>query len=257
MDNKKRCKWCNLKNPLYIKYHDSEWCFPSFDDKYLYEMLLLESFQAGLSWECVLNKRENFRKAYDGFDIEKVISYDTTDTEIYANATSATTATTATTATKATQDSAGQQINTTYIKGLSVSGKTITYTKGNGSTGTITTQDTNTTYSSATSSTLGLVKLKSASVTTETLSGNKTLTITDSNVGNIFKYTLTNQNSNYTLTIKNSSSYHIKVFGVAGVYGSTTNFNNVTEIVEKGVSSSIGVGNSFYVHVEPLLYAFS
>ena len=76
MDNKKRCKWCNLKNPLYVEYHDSEWCLPNFDDKYLYEMLLLESFQAGLSWECVLNKRESFRKAYDNFDIDKVISYD-------------------------------------------------------------------------------------------------------------------------------------------------------------------------------------
>ena len=76
MDNKKRCKWCNPKNPLYITYHDSEWCVPNFDDQYLYEMLLLESFQAGLSWECVLNKRESFRKAYDNFDIDKVISYD-------------------------------------------------------------------------------------------------------------------------------------------------------------------------------------
>ena len=63
------------------------------------------------------------------------------------------------TATKSTQDSAGQQINTTYIKGLSVSGRTITYTKGNGTTGTITTQDTNTTYSTGTSSSLGLTKL--------------------------------------------------------------------------------------------------
>ena len=76
MDNKKRCAWCNPKNPLYIAYHDSEWCVPNFDDQYLYEMLLLESFQAGLSWECVLNKRESFRKAYDHFDIDKVISYD-------------------------------------------------------------------------------------------------------------------------------------------------------------------------------------
>ena len=76
MDNKKRCKWCNLKNPLYLEYHDSEWCIPNFDDKYLYKMLLLESFQAGLSWECVLNKRESFRKAYDNFNYNKVISYD-------------------------------------------------------------------------------------------------------------------------------------------------------------------------------------
>ena len=76
MDGKKRCKWCNLKNSLYVQYHDNEWCVPNFDDKYLYEMLILESFQAGLSWECVLNKRESFRKAYDNFDIDKVISYD-------------------------------------------------------------------------------------------------------------------------------------------------------------------------------------
>ena len=71
-----RCKWCNLKNPLYIKYHDEEWGRPNFEEKYLYEMLILESFQAGLSWECVLNKREDFRKAYDNFDIDKVCSYD-------------------------------------------------------------------------------------------------------------------------------------------------------------------------------------
>ena len=76
MDNKKRCKWCNLKNPLYVQYHDNEWGIPNFDDQYLYEMLLLESFQAGLSWECVLNKRDSFRKAYDHFDINKVIAYD-------------------------------------------------------------------------------------------------------------------------------------------------------------------------------------
>lgn len=72
----KRCKWCNLKNPLYIEYHDEEWGRQNFEEKYLYEMLILESFQAGLSWECVLNKREDFRKAYDNFDIDKVCSYD-------------------------------------------------------------------------------------------------------------------------------------------------------------------------------------
>ena len=71
-----RCKWCNLKNPLYIKYHDEEWGRQNFEEKYLYEMLILESFQAGLSWECVLNKREDFRKAYDNFDIDKVCRYD-------------------------------------------------------------------------------------------------------------------------------------------------------------------------------------
>ncbi len=76
MDDKCRCKWCNLKNPLYVQYHDTEWCVPNFDDGYLYEMFILESFQAGLSWECVLNKRESFRKAYDNFDIDKVVLYD-------------------------------------------------------------------------------------------------------------------------------------------------------------------------------------
>lgn len=76
MDNKKRCKWCNLKNPLYVEYHDNEWGVPDSDDGYLYEMLILESFQAGLSWECILNKRESFRTAFDNFDIEKVIFYD-------------------------------------------------------------------------------------------------------------------------------------------------------------------------------------
>ena len=72
----KRCKWCNLKNELYVKYHDEEWCKPNFDDKYLFEMLILESFQAGLSWECVLNKRESFRKAFDNFNIDKICNYD-------------------------------------------------------------------------------------------------------------------------------------------------------------------------------------
>ena len=75
-ENKNRCKWCNLKNPLYIQYHDEEWASPNFEDSYLFEMLILESFQAGLSWECVLNKREDFRVAYDNFDLDKVCSYD-------------------------------------------------------------------------------------------------------------------------------------------------------------------------------------
>ena len=76
MNEKKRCVWCNLNNPIYVKYHDTEWGEKNFDDKYLYEMLILESFQAGLSWECVLNKRDSFRKAYDNFELEKVITYD-------------------------------------------------------------------------------------------------------------------------------------------------------------------------------------
>lgn len=70
-----RCFWVNLKNPVYIQYHDKEWSVPCHDDRALYELLLLECFQAGLSWECVLNKRENFRRAYDGFDIDKVTAY--------------------------------------------------------------------------------------------------------------------------------------------------------------------------------------
>lgn len=71
-----RCKWCNLRNKKYIEYHDNEWCKPNFNDKYLLEMLILESFQAGLSWECILNKREDFRKAFDDFDVDKICRYD-------------------------------------------------------------------------------------------------------------------------------------------------------------------------------------
>ena len=73
--NRKRCFWCNLKNPLYIAYHDNEWGVPCHDEHQLYELFILETFQAGLSWECILNKRENFRKAFDGFDIDKVCAY--------------------------------------------------------------------------------------------------------------------------------------------------------------------------------------
>ena len=75
-DGKIRCRWANPKNETYIDYHDREWGIPLYDDKKLFEMLVLESFQAGLSWECVLNKREAFRKAFDGFDVEKVRMYD-------------------------------------------------------------------------------------------------------------------------------------------------------------------------------------
>ena len=72
----KRCSWVNPNNPAYVSYHDEEWGKANFDEGYLFEMLILEAFQAGLSWEIVLNKREAFRKAYDDFDIEKIISYD-------------------------------------------------------------------------------------------------------------------------------------------------------------------------------------
>lgn len=66
----------NLKNPIYVEYHDKEWGAPCHDDQMLYELLILECFQAGLSWECVLNKRQGFRDAFDGFDIDKVLLYD-------------------------------------------------------------------------------------------------------------------------------------------------------------------------------------
>lgn len=71
-----RCKWCNEKNKKYVEYHDKEWGILNTENKYLFEMLILESFQAGLSWECVLNKREAFRKSYDNFAIDKIINYD-------------------------------------------------------------------------------------------------------------------------------------------------------------------------------------
>ena len=64
-DGKCRCRWANPGNPRYIRYHDEEWGVPVHDDRRLFEMLILEGFQAGLSWECVLNKQEAFRRAFD------------------------------------------------------------------------------------------------------------------------------------------------------------------------------------------------
>lgn len=80
-DGRNRCFWANPKNSAYIRYHDEEWGIPVHDDRKLFEMLVLESFQAGLSWECVLNKREAFRAAFDGFDPEKVSRYKEEDEE--------------------------------------------------------------------------------------------------------------------------------------------------------------------------------
>lgn len=74
-DGKRRCGWANPKNEKYVRYHDEEWGIPVHDDRKLFEMLILECFQAGLSWECVLNKREAFRQAFDGFDLETVCGY--------------------------------------------------------------------------------------------------------------------------------------------------------------------------------------
>jgi DNA-3-methyladenine glycosylase I len=71
-----RCTWANPANPLYLAYHDEEWGVPCRDERKLFEMLNLEGAQAGLSWETVLNKRENYRAAFDGWDPEKIALYD-------------------------------------------------------------------------------------------------------------------------------------------------------------------------------------
>ena len=71
----KRCFWVNLNNKLYVDYHDLEWGVPKYNDHELYELLILEMFQAGLSWETILKKRENFRLAMDNFDYEKIVNY--------------------------------------------------------------------------------------------------------------------------------------------------------------------------------------
>ena len=74
----KRCAYVNLKNPLYVEYHDKEWGIAKHDDHILFELLILEGFQVGLSWECILNKRDNFRRAFDNFDVDKIANYDDT-----------------------------------------------------------------------------------------------------------------------------------------------------------------------------------
>ena len=71
---KNRCSWAG-PDEIYIKYHDEEWGIPTHDDRELFEMLVLESFQAGLSWITILKKRQNFKKAFDDFDVEKVAGY--------------------------------------------------------------------------------------------------------------------------------------------------------------------------------------
>ncbi|WP_298116680.1 DNA-3-methyladenine glycosylase I [Flavobacterium sp.] len=75
MENKFRCAWCE-KDDLYRDYHDNEWGKPVYDDDKLFEFLVLETFQAGLSWYTILKKRDNFRKAFDNFDYKKVANYD-------------------------------------------------------------------------------------------------------------------------------------------------------------------------------------
>ena len=74
METKQRCAWCE-KDDLYRNYHDNEWGKPVYDDATIFEFLILETFQAGLSWYTILAKRENFRKAFDNFDLLKVANY--------------------------------------------------------------------------------------------------------------------------------------------------------------------------------------
>ena len=71
----KRCFWVDEKSEIYVKYHDEEWGVPKYDDKELFELLILESFQAGLSWITILKKREAFRQAFDNFEVEKIAKY--------------------------------------------------------------------------------------------------------------------------------------------------------------------------------------
>lgn len=78
--NLKRCPWCGT-DPLYCEYHDKEWCVPSHDDRHLFEMLILEGAQAGLSWITILRKRESYRKAFDNFNVQKVAKYNSRKVE--------------------------------------------------------------------------------------------------------------------------------------------------------------------------------
>ena len=73
---KRRCPWANPDDPLYLEYHDTEWGVPVHDDRKLFEFLVLEGAQAGLSWRTILNRRENYRKAFAGFDPVKVAAFD-------------------------------------------------------------------------------------------------------------------------------------------------------------------------------------
>ena len=77
--NLKRCPWPTFDDPLYLMYHDKEWGSPVRDDRKIYEFLVLEAFQAGLSWRTILYKRENFRKAFAGFDFRKVARFSARD----------------------------------------------------------------------------------------------------------------------------------------------------------------------------------
>ena len=179
----------------------------------------------------------------------------------------------ASTATKATQDSAGQQINTTYIKGLSVSGKTITYTKGDGTTGTITTQDTNTTYSTGTASTSGLTKLytgtgtatdgtmtqsainsalsgkvnKTGDTMTGSLTVNNNLTVNGS--GKTISITVPNTSYAWISTDTSSGLYLHQNLSVKGEIYAGANYNNrVYHTGFKPTPAEIGAAASSHSH---------
>jgi len=82
----KRCFWVDERSEIYVKYHDEEWGVPKHDDRELFELFVLEGFQAGLSWLTILKRRENFRKAFDNFDVAKVSRYNEDKiTELYNN----------------------------------------------------------------------------------------------------------------------------------------------------------------------------
>lgn len=84
-NNPTRCPWPGIDDPIYARYHDEEWGVPQTDDKRLFEKLVLEGFQAGLSWLTILRKRQAFREAFDGFDPEKIAAYDEPDVKRLLN----------------------------------------------------------------------------------------------------------------------------------------------------------------------------
>ena len=77
--NRRRCAWVPLDNSLYVQYHDGEWGIPVHDDRRLFEKLVLEGFQSGLSWLTILRKRDGFRRAFHGFDAKRIVRYDEKD----------------------------------------------------------------------------------------------------------------------------------------------------------------------------------
>jgi DNA-3-methyladenine glycosylase I len=79
--SKRRCRWAGTSDPLYLAYHDEEWGVPSRDDRHLFELLVLEGAQAGLSWSTILHKRDGYRRAFAGFDVEQVARFGPRDVE--------------------------------------------------------------------------------------------------------------------------------------------------------------------------------